>query len=120
MNKDTISALIRDYCLSRPEVVEVWFHGSRFRGDFRDDSDIDLFFEIDETLVRDDWDLFTDPEIERQRLKDDLQPLFPHEVHGTYTHTIHHSDGVRGSAMTGALIYRKQGWAPRTPSECSE
>lgn len=119
MNPDTISALIRDYCLSRPEVVEVWFHGSRFRGDFRDDSDVDLYFEIDEKLVRGDWDLFKDSVIEHERLNADLAPLFSLKVHGTYSHTIHYTGGLRPSAMQGALIYRKQGWAPRTPSECS-
>jgi predicted nucleotidyltransferase len=119
MNPDTISALIRDYCLSRPEIVEVWFHGSRFRGDFRDDSDVDLYFEIDEKLVRDDWDLFKDSDIEYARLNSDLAPLFPHKVHGTYCHTIHYTGGLRPAAMQGALIYRKQGWPPRTPSECS-
>jgi predicted nucleotidyltransferase len=119
MNKDTISALIRDYCLSRHEIIEVWFHGSRFRGDFRDDSDVDLFFEIDETLVRADWDI-DDFDAERLRLKLDLQHLFDYEVHATYTHTIHYTDGLRLSAMKGALIYRKEGLEPRTPSECSE
>lgn len=119
MNPDTISALIRDYCLSRPEIVEVWFHGSRFRGDFRDDSDVDLYFEIDEKLVRADWDI-DDFDAERLRLKEDLQHLFEHEFHGSYTHTIHATDGLRASAMRGALIYRKEGWAPRNPSECCE
>lgn len=119
MTPESISDALRDYCLSRPNLVEVWFHGSRFFGGFLDDSDLDLYFEFDAEMLRNGWDLSFDYPAELDRLKTDVQPLFDLRVHATYAHTIFYTDGLRAAAMSGALIYCRPGWEPVTPSERS-
>lgn len=111
-----VATSINAYCRSRHGLLEVWFHGSRFRGDNRPDSDIDLYFEFDSAILPTEWSVLFDLEPELERLKSDLQPLFGFQVHPTFAHYEIATWGLRKAARTGALVYCKAGWEPQSAS----
>lgn len=55
MERRIESKLIYDILRTVPNVIEIWFHGSRFRGDHKQDSDTDIQVIVPDNVVGSDY-----------------------------------------------------------------
>ena len=72
-----INQILEENDLQEVSVVELWVHGSRMRGDYRPDSDIDVvvFYYSEETKEDDLFNILNSEGIEIEGHKVDFNPI---------------------------------------------
>jgi len=109
MTTDYIRSIVEFYCASRSDILEVWLFGSRAENRQRENSDIDLFFELDPVFQKANWSVLSDWHDDKNRILAGLTCKFSVDVHVVPAYPGMETGGVRKKAHTGILIYRRTG-----------
>jgi predicted nucleotidyltransferase len=78
MDIDDIKKVLRAWAQTQPLVKRAFIFGSRARGDFRSDSDLDVAIEIH--LGADDSNILSTWIFEEDEMKENLQKLIPFKL----------------------------------------
>ena len=106
MGIEEIKKVVKDWATSQPLVKKAYLFGSRVRGDFKPDSDLDVAVELH--LGADDGNILSTWMFEEDEIKGNLQDLIPFKLQlelldGKNTPTV-----LNAVKESGILVYENQ------------
>ncbi len=108
MNNSEITSIINDWAKTKSRIKTVWLYGSRIKGNFSEDSDLDIAIKIESRLFDTDFDVYT---CEGNIWQDELENLIPYKVdlqrHSDKNSPVDTIKVKRGVEEKSILIYQK-------------